>query len=182
MPRETHLPARLLPRCESHRNCVRLTRLTRASIRFDSLARSIDLTCLSASQQGQRDESIILAARRGGVERLTLSTLSRSSSFRSRSASSSFCSCVTAAATPQDADMERTVSGIGNMAAAGSVARATGAASATVVQPTASTAKQSSAMPCTSTQRGRGKSDSSAVRSATRVQPSRGVLGAWEAN
>ena len=30
-----------LPRCESHRNCVLLTRLTRASIRFDSLARSI---------------------------------------------------------------------------------------------------------------------------------------------
>ena len=29
---------------------------------------------------------------------------------------------------------------------------------------------------------GAGKSDSSAVRSATRVQPSRGVLGAWEAN
>eukprot|EP01046_Picozoa_sp_COSAG06_P014263 COSAG06_NODE_881_length_11798_cov_119.503205_5_plen_205_part_00 len=108
------LLAGTLPRCESHRDCVRLTRLTRASIRFGSRARSIDLTCLSASQQGQRDESIILAARRGGVERLTLSTLSRSSSFRSRSASSSFCSCVTAAATPQDADMERTMSGIGN--------------------------------------------------------------------
>ena len=33
--------------------------------------------------------------------------------------------------------MERTVAGIGNTAAAGSVARATGAASATVVQPVA---------------------------------------------
>ena len=31
----------LLPRCDSHRNCVWLTRLTRASNRFDSLARSI---------------------------------------------------------------------------------------------------------------------------------------------
>ena len=30
-----------IPRCESHRNCVLLTRLTRASIRIDSLARSI---------------------------------------------------------------------------------------------------------------------------------------------
>ena len=30
-----------LPRCDSHRNCVWLTRLTRASNRFDSLARSI---------------------------------------------------------------------------------------------------------------------------------------------
>ena len=31
----------MLPRCDSHRNCVWLTRLTRASNRFDSLARSI---------------------------------------------------------------------------------------------------------------------------------------------
>ena len=31
----------VIPRCESHRNCVLLTRLTRASIRIDSLARSI---------------------------------------------------------------------------------------------------------------------------------------------
>ena len=30
-----------VPRCESHRNCVWLTRLTRASNRFDPLARSI---------------------------------------------------------------------------------------------------------------------------------------------
>ena len=30
-----------LPRCDSHRNCVWLTRLTRASNRFDLLARSI---------------------------------------------------------------------------------------------------------------------------------------------
>ena len=31
----------VIPRCDSHRNCVWLTRLTRASNRFDSLARSI---------------------------------------------------------------------------------------------------------------------------------------------
>ena len=31
----------VVPRCDSHRNCVWLTRLTRASNRLDSLARSI---------------------------------------------------------------------------------------------------------------------------------------------
>ena len=30
-----------VPRCDSHRSCARRARLTRASIRFDSLARSI---------------------------------------------------------------------------------------------------------------------------------------------
>ena len=54
-------------------------------------------------QQGQCDESILLAARRDGVERLTLSTLSFSSSYRSRFASSSFCSCTAAATTPRSA-------------------------------------------------------------------------------
>ena len=46
-------------------------------LRFGSIRSRdlLDLTCLSASQQGQCDELILLAARRDGVERLTLSTL-----------------------------------------------------------------------------------------------------------
>ena len=69
-----------LPRCESHRNCVLLTRLTRASIRFESLARSIRsnwpqccLACFTASWPGASPDAEAVPRLAQGASALHLS-------------------------------------------------------------------------------------------------------------